>query len=244
MPAGQTFQISRSLSSKVNRRTTRLQISPRWVAVFQNRQWTTPNLLAHSNNNRHPSTTWLEVLGEQLFKRDQRRIPARLLEVGILTRICRYIITLRYLFSLFPDERKCLQAATSSRSTTCTASKQRPSSFNNQKRRRFRRPALRLRQHWPKIGGKEPKNGRHEGKKFIFTRRNSNAASAQRETENKYRDPIDVKVETWAKGKEANVRALIASLQEVLWEGNSWKPISVGEILQVKIYSIFNRAYF
>jgi hypothetical protein len=53
-----------------------------------------------------------------------------------------------------------------------------------------------------------------------------------------------VKVETWAKGKEANVRALIASLQEVLWEGNSWKPISVGEILQVKINSIFNRTYF
>ena len=60
-----------------------------------------------------------------------------------------------------------------------------------------------------------------------------NAASVQRETENKYRDPIDVKVETWAKGKEANVRALIASLQDVLWEGNTWKPISVGEILQV-----------
>jgi len=54
----------------------------------------------------------------------------------------------------------------------------------------------------------------------------------KKQAENKFRDPITVKVEEWSKGKEANVRALIASLQDVLWEGHSWKPVSVGEILQ------------
>ncbi|CBY34321.1 unnamed protein product [Oikopleura dioica] len=73
--------------------------------------------------------------------------------------------------------------------------------------------------------------------------KNRKMGDMKRETENKYRDPIDVKVETWAKGKEANVRALIASLQEVLWEGNSWKPISVGEILQpVAVKKSYRRA--
>ena len=42
-----------------------------------------------------------------------------------------------------------------------------------------------------------------------------------------------MKVEAWAKGRETNVRALIASLQDVLWEGHNWKPMNVGEILQV-----------
>ena len=56
----------------------------------------------------------------------------------------------------------------------------------------------------------------------------------QKQTENKYRDPIDVKVEEWSKGRETNVRGLLASLHEVLWEGHNWKPISVGELLQVK----------
>ena len=55
----------------------------------------------------------------------------------------------------------------------------------------------------------------------------------QKETENKYRDPIDVKVEEWSKGRETNVRGLLASLHEVLWEGHNWKPISVGDLLQV-----------
>ena len=57
----------------------------------------------------------------------------------------------------------------------------------------------------------------------------------QKEAENKYRDPIDVKVEGWSKGRESNVRGLLASLQEVLWEGNNWKPVSVGELLQVHL---------
>ena len=63
----------------------------------------------------------------------------------------------------------------------------------------------------------------------------------QKQTENKYRDPIDVKVEEWSKGRETNVRGLLASLHEVLWEGHNWKPISVGDLLQVKFRKIFTR---
>ena len=42
-----------------------------------------------------------------------------------------------------------------------------------------------------------------------------------------------MKVEEWSKGRETNVRGLLASLHEVLWEGHNWKPISVGDLLQV-----------
>ena len=62
---------------------------------------------------------------------------------------------------------------------------------------------------------------------------NPNHKNIQKQTENKYRDPIDVKVEEWSKGRETNVRGLLASLHEVLWEGHNWKPISVGDLLQV-----------
>ena len=73
--------------------------------------------------------------------------------------------------------------------------------------------------------------------------KNRKMGDMKRETHNKYRDPIDVKVEGWAKGRESNVRALLAALQDVLWEGNAWNPVSVGEILQpVSVKKSYRRA--
>eukprot|EP00049_Salpingoeca_infusionum_P012611 m.231779 g.231779 ORF g.231779 m.231779 type:complete len:830 (-) comp15226_c0_seq1:2928-5417(-) len=56
-------------------------------------------------------------------------------------------------------------------------------------------------------------------------------AELHREQRAKYEDPIKLKVETWAEGKEGNLRALLASLQDVLWEGARWTPLNVGQLM-------------
>ncbi|KAF9913986.1 hypothetical protein BX616_009191 [Lobosporangium transversale] len=66
--------------------------------------------------------------------------------------------------------------------------------------------------------------------------------AAQQEKEDdeklKLRDQVDMKTTMWKSGKEDNVRALIASLGSVLWEGAGWKPVGMHELVtpqQVKI---------
>lgn len=34
----------------------------------------------------------------------------------------------------------------------------------------------------------------------------------------------------WTAGKKDNIRALLASMHTVLWEGHTWNPVSIGEI--------------
>ncbi|EDQ88562.1 uncharacterized protein MONBRDRAFT_37396 [Monosiga brevicollis MX1] len=41
-------------------------------------------------------------------------------------------------------------------------------------------------------------------------------------------DPIVVEVEAWCEGKDNNIRALLGSLDIILWEGARWKPINIG----------------
>lgn len=35
----------------------------------------------------------------------------------------------------------------------------------------------------------------------------------------------------WRAGKEKNLRALLAGLETVLWEGAGWKKVSMGELI-------------
>ncbi|KAH9819568.1 hypothetical protein DFH28DRAFT_956455 [Melampsora americana] len=52
------------------------------------------------------------------------------------------------------------------------------------------------------------------------------------------KDLVDAKIENWKSGKETNLRALLASLDQVLWSGLNWKKIGMGELLtesQVKV---------
>lgn len=51
-----------------------------------------------------------------------------------------------------------------------------------------------------------------------------------RESRAKTEDPIKLAVEEWADGKENNVRALIATLPQILWDGHEFTPISLGEV--------------
>jgi len=46
----------------------------------------------------------------------------------------------------------------------------------------------------------------------------------------KTEDPDKLKVEAWKQGKEENVRALLSSLQDVLWEGHRFKPVNLAEV--------------
>ncbi|KAF9307100.1 hypothetical protein BGZ74_011301 [Mortierella antarctica] len=67
-----------------------------------------------------------------------------------------------------------------------------------------------------------------------------NAAQQEREDDEKVRltDQVDMKMTLWKTGKEDNIRALIASLGSVLWEGAGWKPVGMHELVtpsQVKI---------
>ncbi|KAG0343975.1 hypothetical protein BG004_004858 [Podila humilis] len=66
------------------------------------------------------------------------------------------------------------------------------------------------------------------------------AAQQEREDDEKLRlrDQVDMKMTLWKAGKEDNIRALIASLGNVLWEGAGWKAVGMHELVtpqQVKI---------
>ena len=44
-------------------------------------------------------------------------------------------------------------------------------------------------------------------------------------------DAIDARLDAWRKGKESNLRALLASLDTVLWENAGWKKVGMGELI-------------
>ncbi|KAI1317368.1 hypothetical protein EDD11_008548 [Mortierella claussenii] len=51
-------------------------------------------------------------------------------------------------------------------------------------------------------------------------------------------DQVEKKMTLWKSGKEDNIRALLASLGSVLWEGAAWKPVGMHELVtpaQVKV---------
>ncbi|KAG0640592.1 hypothetical protein HOY80DRAFT_789996 [Tuber brumale] len=62
--------------------------------------------------------------------------------------------------------------------------------------------------------------------------RQANAAADKVEEEKlALHDRVEDRVNAWKSGKEGNLRALLASLDTVLWEGNGWKKVSMGELL-------------
>ena len=58
-------------------------------------------------------------------------------------------------------------------------------------------------------------------------------AAADRVDDEKFAlaDVVDTRVKKWRLGKESNLRALLSTLQNVLWEGSGWKEIGMGELL-------------
>ncbi|KAF9576719.1 hypothetical protein EC968_005492 [Mortierella alpina] len=72
------------------------------------------------------------------------------------------------------------------------------------------------------------------------TKLRQSAAQQEQEDDEKLRlsDQVDMKMTLWKAGKEDNIRALLASLGSVLWEGVGWKAVGMHELVtpaQVKI---------
>ena len=58
-------------------------------------------------------------------------------------------------------------------------------------------------------------------------------AKAERVDDEKFAlaDSVDERLSNWRKGKEGNLRALLGSLDMVLWEGSGWKKIGMSELI-------------
>ena len=65
------------------------------------------------------------------------------------------------------------------------------------------------------------------------TRLRAANAEAERLDDEKFAlsDQVTERVARWRGGKEGNLRALLASLESVLWEGAGWKKVGMGELI-------------
>jgi tetratricopeptide (TPR) repeat protein len=64
------------------------------------------------------------------------------------------------------------------------------------------------------------------------------AAEAEDQARHELKDTIDARLLAWKGGKETNIRALIASLDSVLWPELGWQKVGMGDVIspsQVKI---------
>lgn len=57
--------------------------------------------------------------------------------------------------------------------------------------------------------------------------------AAEKADDEKFRlaDSVDARVQAWKGGKADNLRALLGSLENVLWEGSGWKKISMADLV-------------
>ena len=65
------------------------------------------------------------------------------------------------------------------------------------------------------------------------TRLRAANAEAERLDDEKFAlsDSVDERLSQWRKGKEGNLRALLGSLETVLWEGSGWKKVGMSELI-------------
>ena len=66
----------------------------------------------------------------------------------------------------------------------------------------------------------------------------TDAVEAEDQAKHELKDAVDAKVGAWKGGKEQNIRALIASLENVLWPELNWQKVGMHELIapnQVKI---------
>ncbi|KAI3514768.1 hypothetical protein L1887_13452 [Cichorium endivia] len=63
--------------------------------------------------------------------------------------------------------------------------------------------------------------------------KNQRDLQSQREQQEKERlsESLDIEIKRWAAGKEGNLRALLSTLQYVLWPGCGWQPVSLTDLI-------------
>lgn len=67
----------------------------------------------------------------------------------------------------------------------------------------------------------------------------------QREQEERLRiaETVDVEIKRWAAGREGNMRALLSSLQYVLWPECGWQPVSLTDIItSTSVKKVYRKA--
>lgn len=74
--------------------------------------------------------------------------------------------------------------------------------------------------------------------------RAANQAAAREDSEKLgLLDQVDARVAAWRDGKKDNLRALLGSLERVLWEGSGWKPVGLHELVMPnKVKIVYMRA--
>ncbi|XP_034198832.1 auxilin-related protein 1 isoform X2 [Prunus dulcis] len=62
---------------------------------------------------------------------------------------------------------------------------------------------------------------------------NQRDRKTQQEQEEKRRiaETLNIKIKSWSYGKEGNMRALLSSLQSVLWPESGWEPVSLTDLI-------------
>ena len=69
------------------------------------------------------------------------------------------------------------------------------------------------------------------------------AAESEADAQITLKARLDPQLKQWSEdhGKKKNIRALLAGMDQVMWEGSGWKPISIGDLLDPKKVK---RAYY
>ncbi|KAL9663922.1 hypothetical protein QQ045_019316 [Rhodiola kirilowii] len=74
---------------------------------------------------------------------------------------------------------------------------------------------------------------------------NERDLQSQREQEEKQRiaDSLDADIKRWAAGKEGNLRALLSSMQYVLWVDCGWEPVSLTDLItSTSVKKVYRKA--
>lgn len=72
----------------------------------------------------------------------------------------------------------------------------------------------------------------HVDAQAVKALRQANAAADRVEDEKlALHDSVETRIGTWKAGKEGNLRALLGSLDTVLWDGAGWKKVGMGDLL-------------
>ncbi|KAH6810902.1 hypothetical protein C2S51_024664 [Perilla frutescens var. frutescens] len=75
--------------------------------------------------------------------------------------------------------------------------------------------------------------------------KNQRDLQAQREQEERHRiaETLDIEIKRWAAGKEGNLRALLSTLQYVLWPECGWQPVSLTDLINgASVKKVYRKA--
>ncbi|XP_030455040.2 auxilin-related protein 2 [Syzygium oleosum] len=65
----------------------------------------------------------------------------------------------------------------------------------------------------------------------------------EQEERRKIAENLDIEIKRWAAGKEGNMRALLSSLQQVLWPESGWEPVSLTDLItSTSVKQVYRKA--